>query len=94
MKMIQKIKKPNNLKALGVETVVFVLLFGLLGTLLLFEQKGYRAVTNTSESTLIDEDRWYEVKNENAGAVVSPHTFTISGRCLCFCPSAYCRPPR
>lgn len=55
MKMIHKIKKPNNLKALGVETVVFVLLFGLLGTLLLFEQKGYRAVTNTSESTLIDE---------------------------------------
>ena len=71
MKMIHKIKKPNNLKALGVETVVFVLLFGLLGTLLLFEQKGYRAVTNTSESTLIDEDRWYEVKNENAGAVAA-----------------------
>lgn len=62
-------QKRMNQKKLMLDIVVFVLLFAILGAVLLFEQKGYRAFTNTEESNLLEEDAWYAVRNENAGNV-------------------------
>ena len=62
-------RKQNNLKKLYIETVAFVLLFALLGAMLLAVQTGYRAAPDPEESDLLEEDAWYAVRNDRAGAV-------------------------
>lgn len=61
--------------------LIYSLVFSVLAVLLFFQQRGYVASSNADESRLIDEDDWYQVRNENAGKLASnaPKCLVIYG---------------
>lgn len=65
------------LKTLYRQIIGFVLIFSILAGLLFVEQIGFRAKPNTIENSLLDEDYWYSVKNDDAGRIA-----TNASRCL------------
>lgn len=51
--------------------IAALLIFGVFSTLLIVERQGLSVPSAVRESGLIDEDTWYEVRNENAGEISS-----------------------